>query len=132
MTKSNKIQLMKIQGAMVPLTEHDRDNLEECAEGTVFNLKSTKIRSNKHHNMYWSILNKVVKATGKWPTKDHLHDELKWACGYVRMRYNKLNGQHMRMVDSISFDEMDQKEFAAYFDMAMATLAEGIGYDPLQ
>ena len=38
----------------------------------------------------------------------------------------------MRVIDSISFDEMDQKEFNKYFEMAMAKLSEAIGYDPLQ
>ena len=48
------------------------------------------------------------------------------------MRYNALSGQHMRTVDSIRFDQMDQQEFNAYFEMAMKKLAEGIGYDPLR
>lgn len=132
MTKRYKIQVLRVEGALVPLTEHDANQLEDTAINTIFNMTSTKKRSNPHHNMYWAILQRVVKATGKWPTKDHLHDELKWACGYVRMRYNSLTGQHMRTVDSISFDDMSQEEFNNYFDMAMSTLAEGIGYDPLQ
>ena len=39
---------------------------------------------------------------------------------------------HMRMIDSINFDEMDQKEFNQYFEMSMAKLAEAIGYDPIE
>jgi hypothetical protein len=34
--------------------------------------------------------------------------------------------------DSISFDKMNQTEFNKFFELAMAKLAEGIGYDPLQ
>ena len=132
MKSRSKIQVLKVEGALVPLTEHDANQLEDAAINTVFNMTSTQTRSNPHHNMYWAVLHKVVKATGKWPTKDHLHDELKWACGYVRMRYTNFTGQHMRTVDSISFDDMSQKEFNDYFDMAMTTLAEGIGYDPLE
>ena len=79
-----------------------------------------------------ATLTVVCKATGKWATHRHLHDELKWACGYVRMRWNGLANCHMRVIDSISFDEMDQKEFNKYFEMAMAKLSEAIGYDPLQ
>ena len=126
-----KLQVMKVEGALVPLTEHDADQLAEAAHGSVFNMTKTGKRSNPHHNMYWSILTKVVKATGKWPTRDHLHNDLKWACGYVKMRYNSLAGCHMRVIDSISFDDMDQDEFNLYFELAMAKLAEAIGYDPL-
>ena len=37
----------------------------------------------------------------------------------------------MRMIDSINFDEMDQKEFNQYFEMSMAKLSEAVGYDVL-
>jgi len=47
------------------------------------------------------------------------------------MRWNGLANCHMRVIDSISFDDMDQKEFNKYFEMAMEKLSEAIGYDPL-
>ena len=74
----------------------------------------------------------MVKATGRSPTAEHLHNELKWASGYIKMRWNSLASAHMRMIDSINFDEMDQKEFNQYFEMSMEKLAEAIGYDPIQ
>lgn len=133
MTKSrSKIQVMRVDSALVPVTEYDALKLEDISNGTVFDMTVTGKRSNPHHNMYWATLRRVVKATGKWPTENHLHDDLKWACGYVKMRYNALAGQYMRTLDSIQFDEMSQQEFNQYFEMAMAKLAEGIGYDPLE
>jgi len=132
MKSHSNIQVMKLDNALVPLTEYDAIQLEDCSKGTLFNLKKTKKRSNPQNALYWATLRKVREATGKWPTDEHLHNDLKWACGYVRMRYNALSGQHMRTVDSISFDQMDQQEFNAYFEMAMKKLAEGIGYDPLR
>ena len=131
MATAIKIQVMKVDGALVPLTEYDAIQLEDCAQGTVFNMQKTKKRSNPQHNLYWATLRKVREATGKWPTDDHLHNDLKWACGYVRMRWNNLAGCHMRIIDSISFDEMEQDEFNSYFEMAMSKLAELLGYDPL-
>jgi len=38
----------------------------------------------------------------------------------------------MRIMDSISFDDMSQKEFNNYFELAMEKLADAIGYDPLE
>lgn len=126
-----KIQVEFKGGHLLPITGYDAELLEDYAQGSVFNLTSTGKRSNPHHNMYWSILRSVCRATGKWPKAEKLHDDLKWACGYVTMRYNTLSGEYMRSPDSISFDEMTQEEFNQYFEMAMATLAENLGYDPV-
>ena len=127
-----KIQVEFKGGQLLPITGYDAELLEDYAQGSVFNLTSTGKRSNPHHNMYWGILRSVCRATGKWPKEEYLHDDLKWACGYVRMKYNKLSGEYMRSPDSISFDDMTQQEFNAYFKMAMEKLAEFLGYDPLQ
>ena len=133
MTKSrSKIQVQIKDGELHPVTLHDAQQIEEFSQGTVFNITRTAQRSNPQHNLYWATLAKVCKSTGRWPTSAHLHNELKWACGYVRMRWNSLASAHMRMIDSINFDEMDQKEFHQYFDMAMEKLAEAIGHDPLE
>lgn len=126
-----KFQVMKIDQSLVPLTEHDANLLADCANGDVFNMTKTKKRSNPHHNLYWAMLRKVREATGKWPTDEHLHNELKWACGYVKMRYNSLAGCHMRVIDSISFDQMDQDEFNLYFELATDKLSEFLGCSPL-
>ena len=133
MTKSHsKIQVYIRDGQLLPVSEHDSQQLQEAKQGQTYNLQATGKRSNPHHSLYWVTLSNVVKATGRWPTAEHLHNELKWACGYVKMRWNSLASAHMRMIDSINFDEMDQKEFNQYFEMSMAKLAEAIGYDPIQ
>ena len=74
----------------------------------------------------------MARDTGKWPTEHHLHDELKIACGYVRIKLSGLNGELVNIPDSIRFDKMTQQEFTKYFELAMQKLAEGIGYDPLR
>ena len=131
MAKLN-LQVIKSGGQFMPSTEYDAKKIEEYKEGQVFNLQPTGKRSNPHHNLYWATLKNVCEATNKWPTEQHLHSELKWACGYVKMRWNSLASAHMRIMDSISFDDMSQKEFNDYFDLAMEKLAEAIGYDPLE
>ena len=126
-----KIQVEFKDGQLLPITGYDAELLEDYAQGSVFNLTSTGKRSNPHHKMYWGILRSVCRATGKWPREENLHEDLKWACGYVRLRYNALSGQYMRSPDSISFDDMTQQEFNTYFEMAMEKLAEDLGYDPV-
>jgi hypothetical protein len=131
MKSLSKIQVYLKDGQLLPCTQFDAEQIEEHKQSQTFDLIATGKRSNPHHSLYWATLNNVCKATGKWPTHRHLHDELKWACGYVRMRWNGLANCHMRVIDSISFDDMDQKEFNKYFEMAMEKLSEAIGYDPL-
>ena len=80
--------------------------------------------------MYWSILRNTCKATGRWPTEKHLHSELKWACGYVKMRWNSLASAHMRIMDSISFDDMSQQEFNQYFELSMQKHLDMTYYRP--
>lgn len=127
-----KLQMELRNGYLVPVSQYDAERMEDLPDGTLFNLSQTGKRSNPHHNLYWSTLRRVARDTGKWPTEHHLHDELKIACGYVRIKLSALNGQLVNIPDSISFDKMNQAEFFKYFELAMNKLAEGIGYDPLQ
>jgi len=126
-----KLQVIKRDGQLLPVTDYDAKKLGDCKDNQVFDIKATGKRSNPHHNLYWATLKNVCDATNRWPTEQHLHSELKWACGYVKMRWNSLASAHMRIMDSISFDDMSQKEFNDYFELAMEKLSEAIGYDPL-
>lgn len=133
MTKSRfNIQVELKNGQLLPITQYDAERIEDYKNGQVFTLISTRKRSNPQHNLYWGILRKACKSTGKWPTERHLHDELKIACGYYQMKYSSITGSFLRVLDSISFDDMDQQEFNQYFEMAMSKLTEALGYDPIQ
>lgn len=99
--------------------------------GTEYDLVKRTRRSNPQNALYWSALNQVVKATGKWPTPEHLHDELKLICGYSRPAVDWKTGEVHTIVDSTAFNAMDADQFRAYFDAAMEKLAEHIGFDPL-
>lgn len=49
-----------------------------------------------------------------------------------QMRWNSLASAHMRIMDSISFDDMSQQEFNQYFELSMQKLSEAVGYDVLE
>lgn len=126
------LQVYLRDGQLLPVSQYDAEQLEDAKQGQAYNLKPTGSRSNPHHNLYWSALRNVCKATGKWPTEKHLHEELKFACGYYQLKYNAIAGKHMQISDSIQFSKMNQAEFHQYFEAAMEKLAEAIGYDPLE
>lgn len=126
------LQVVLRDGVLHPVTRYDAELFVLFPYDQLFDVIPVSERSPLHHKKYWAVLNDVVKATQKWPTASHLHDDLKMLCGYYRTVINKASGGVYYVPDSISFDKMDQKEFGKYFENAMMKLAEAIGYDPIQ
>ena len=129
--KAPKIMVERTRTGLVPCTAYDCEMLDNYAPGQLFELGERSRRSNPQLNTYWLALDRVVKATGHWPTKEHLSDELKKVCGYFSWSMDLETGEMSKVPDSISFGAMGQTDFRTYFDAAMAKLAEAIGYDPL-
>lgn len=98
--------------------------------GTEYDLVKRSKRSNPQNSLYWVTLDRVVKATDKWPSPEHLHDALKRVCGFVTINHD-LAGNEFITTDSTAFDAMTADEFRNYFDRAMEKLAEHLGFDPL-
>ena len=119
------------KGDFEPVSAFDAEQLAMCPRGQVFTVTPQRDRSLEHHKMYWSILSSVVKSTGRWATVDHLHRDLKMACGYYQAVASEMGGVYY-LPDSIAMKKMDQQEFNVYFEHAMKKLSETIGYDPLQ
>ena len=113
------------------VTSWDAEQIMADAPGTEYDLVKRTRRSLPQHRLYWQVLSQVVRATGKWPTAEHLHHELKLVCGYRMTIVDWATGEVSTAVDSTAFDAMNQDEFKTYFDTAMQKLAEHIGQDPL-
>jgi hypothetical protein len=126
-----RITVRMSSGVLEPATPYDAEMLAQCSGGTAFSLLPLRDRSPEHHKMYWSILGKVVKATGRWPTSEHLHRELKIACGYYQVVASEFGGVYY-FPDSIALDKMDQQEFNTFFEAVMQKLSEAIGFDPME
>ena len=119
-------------GQLRPISAYDAEKFSEFKDGQQFNMTPISERSNPHHRLYWITLSKVVKATGKWPSVEHLHRDLKMACGYYQTAISKFTGGVIYIADSTSFSTMSQQEFNSYFETTMAKLSETIGFDPLE
>lgn len=114
-----------------PVGSFFAEMIMEDPVGTEYDLVKRTKRSNPQNALYWSVLAHVVKATGKWPTPEHLHHELKLICGFAIPVVNWETGQPGVAVDSTAFDKMTHDEFRVYFDTAMEKLAEHLRFDPL-
>lgn len=126
--------VVKRDGALRPVSSFDAEQMAAFVDGAEFDVKPRGKRSLPMHRLYWAALSGLLKATSlgdRYPSPTHLHEELMFDLGYVRPAF-PLDGSKPRLVrDSIAFDAMPQAEFAAFFERAMARLADVTGVDPL-
>ena len=113
------------------VTGWDAEQIMGDAPGTEYDLVKRSRRSLPQHRLYWQVLSQVVRATGRWPTAEHLHHELKLVCGYKMTIVDWSTGEVSTAVDSTAFDAMNQDEFGAYFNLAISRLNEHLGFDVL-
>lgn len=129
--KPPHIEVVMTPRGLRPHTAADAESMVAVSLGHTFELVPITKRSDKQLRTYWKALGMVVKATGRWPTAEHLHDELKFACGYRRKFIDWNTGEVIERPDSIALNEMSHEEFCEYMNQAMARLAEAVEFDPL-
>ena len=82
MSKVSPIVVSTKRG-IVPVSQYDAEIIEAAGFGVEYDMKPRSKRSIQHDRLYRKMLARIVEATGKWPTADHLHHDLKLTCGYV-------------------------------------------------
>lgn len=122
----------KDNGRLVCLTPYDAELLDGFPNGQEFELTPRRGRSNRQYRLYRKILSEVAKASDRWPTGDHLHDELKIKLGYWHFSYDTKHGRLVKAPDSTAFDQMNAAEFNKYFQKAKLALTEYLGADPVE
>lgn len=129
MSKKPLIVVQKQGQRMNPATPADAELLDEFANGKQFSLMPVGGRSWPQLKLYWMFLGRVIKATGLYPTKEHLHRELLIQCGFYT-RVVSLSGGIRFDPDSAAFDKMAHEDFCTYFNEAIAAMAShGIEFD---
>lgn len=134
MAKREKPPLAMVEKAargLRPLTAYDAEVVFSDPVGTTYDLVKRSRRSNPQLRLYWVMLDRVVKATGKWPNSAKLSRDIKLTLGYVEPAVNLRTGEMSLSPDSIALDAMEPDEFKVFFDKAAELLAERLGFDPL-
>lgn len=121
----------KTARGLTPVTAYDAEEIDEYAIGSKFDLVCRTKRSSPQLRAYWKTLGMVVSSTGRWPSRESLHDSLKFACGRISQVYDMNGNATGFQASSISMAKMPHKEFCKYMDEAMAKLSEAVGYDVL-
>lgn len=125
------IQVVKTPRGLSPLTADDAEKLVSVPLGHTFDLTPNTRRSWKQLRTYWKALGLVVRATGKWPSAEALHRDVKFTLGYRELIANLKTGEVSETVDSVALDRMEHADFCTFMDSAMKLLADQVGFDPL-
>lgn len=117
---------------LAPVSAWDAQELDAFPDGMTFDLHPRNKRTLPLHRTYWQALTKAVEATGRWQSREALHTALKVRMGLVEPIYDLKGNVTGMQPHSTAFSAMDQSEFRAYFDGAMAALSEAVGFDVLE
>ena len=122
----------KLGEMLSPVSQYDAGEIDRLPNGTEFDLIPRTKRSLPQHRTYWKALTLAVEASGRWPSREALHDALKINAGLTRAILN-LRGEVIGMqADSTALDAMGQAEFSEFFEKSMAALSAALGFDPLE
>lgn len=83
--------------------------------------KISERRTLPRQRLYWSVLQAVVDATGKWPNAEALHWSLKCYTGFIE-EIASLNGEVLIRPKSTSFARMGEQDFREYMDTALLAI----------
>lgn len=131
MKDKRPIRAVRKGRALVPCGALDLDAFTAVKEGEPVEITIKQRRSLPQLRAYWQMLHNLVDATGAYPTADHAHTAMKFACG-ITIPMKTLTGDVFLIPDSTAFDKMQAPEFRAYFDLARKLIIERYGFDPLE
>lgn len=118
-------------GHCSPETSFDAEEWDALPVGTAVSVTPASVRGHDQLAFYWTVLRHVVDATGRWPSKEKLHEMVKLDLGYVELTYT-LAGEPRVTVDSIALDKMTDNERETFTKQAFERIGQAIGCDPTE
>jgi hypothetical protein len=125
------ILMRRLAGGLFPLDAKAAALIHKLPQRTPVAVRIDRRRSAVQNAMYWSVLEHVVAATGRWRTPEELHIALKVATGHVDP-VRLIDGRMILVPQSIGFDHMSQDEAQAYYDAAFRVICDEVmgGMEP--
>lgn len=120
---STDVQLVRTVRGLSPATAYDADQLALYPVGRELRATLRQSRSVRQHRLFFSLVAHVAQAVGR--STEDLLDIIKLETGHCRVIERK--GGRIRVPDSIAFHRMDQAQFRAFFDAALAVIIEETG-----
>ena len=127
------ILLRRVGGMLSPADPHAADAIRKIPHRGIVAVRFLRQRSPEQLALYWTTLEKVIEATGRWRSAEELHLALKVATGRVDI-VQLIDRRLVKVPGSISFEAMTQDEFQRYFDDAMRVISEELldGLNPVE
>lgn len=121
MTEKAVLFMVREGMTLKPKSRFDASLLAKFREGVPISADLQERRNEGRNRLYWSVLQAVCDATGKWPNSEALHWALKIKLGYIE-EISSIDGEIMIRPRSIAFGRMGEQEFREYFDNAMQVI----------
>jgi hypothetical protein len=123
--RKDPIFLKVVKGALVPASTHDQALLRtrKYHVGDTLKADLTKPRNPRHHRLVMALLQLVLNNTETVQTIDQLLTVLKIKMGRAQPFTDEVDGKVYWVLESISYEAMDQGEFSIFWDDLRALVA---------
>ena len=113
-----KLLCQRVPKGLRPFDAVAETELQKLKIGDVVRVEVKKLRNPKHHALYFALVSKVWDNVDHriYPSRDNLHEALKFAAGIRETVVNPITGEVMEKVGSIAFNDMDQTKFAEFYE----------------
>ena len=101
---------------LTPCERGAEDALRSLGHGAVVRVEIRQARNVKHHNKYWKLLDVVCENMDS-VKPETLHEVIKLRTGHVLVV--KTAKGIIELPGSTAFSQMDQQEFAAFYEAAV-------------
>ncbi len=113
-----RVLARRTPAGLVPADEQAQTELRRVPVGKPVYVEITAARNPRQHRLLFAMLNIVAEA-GEYPSTEAALVALKLATGLVESVQMDTNGTVQLIPKSISFANMRQNEFSAWFDSAI-------------
>lgn len=126
--------MMKRALGLFPATDHDKDTFSKIPQNEVLRVKWTRPRNVLFHRKFWALA-RVAFDHSEHPSVEAFVDDLKIMVGHCD-RIVRMDGSIWLRPRSISFANMDDDEFATFYDGCVNIILEhvlvGVSYEELE
>lgn len=115
--------------SLIPRSYEARSILGRLKEGDRVFVEVRKPRNMAQHRAYFAMLNNVVEASGRWPSREALEFDLALALRRGTFIRARDGSSHFRP-DSRAVASMPKEDFERLHNDTVALLTEWLGSDP--
>lgn len=128
---SEGIFMERTVGGLKTIDDQGVDVLRRIKVGEVVQCEVNRPRNLAHHRKFWALVNVFWAAAGDWSSPYAVLIELKVRLGHVQKVVIRETGEIVSVPKSISFAQMNQDQFTAFYDRALFELCKmGGGIEP--